>query len=398
MKKPPSSHFILLFTLFIASHHAANAAATGSISGVVSNIASGAFLQDARVEIPDKNILAYTDELGRFSVRDLEPGEYNLQVYYTGLMTHRQSVAVTAGQTAAVTVGLDAEIYKLEAYVVSGEREGNAAAITRQRTAPNIKNVVSLDAFGNLANDNAGELLIRLPGIIGNIADEGNIDNVGVRGATAGMTVVSVDGNQMSSTGGFGRNFRTNVMSAAFFNEIEVTKALTPDMPGDSLGGAINMKTGSMLRHKSRRIEYRLTGRWAAPFYNSIPMLEKHPVHALASVKYQDIFSIFGGGNNLGIGLNMFYNENASGYYKSQLVYQYARDDPAYVWDYSVADNYTNRKQASANLRVDYKVSPSMVIYLGMLYNDDFQPNTQRLTAQSYNSNALATWNDDGQK
>lgn len=52
-------------------------------------------------------------------------------------------------------------IYQLTEFVVSGEREGNALAITAQRNAANVKNVVALDAFGNLPNMSAGELAIR---------------------------------------------------------------------------------------------------------------------------------------------------------------------------------------------------------------------------------------------
>ena len=36
---------------------------------------------------------------------------------------------------------------------------------------------------------------------------------------------------------------RTNSIPGAFFDTIEVTKAATPDMDGDSIGGSINLKT-----------------------------------------------------------------------------------------------------------------------------------------------------------
>ena len=49
------------------------------------------------------------------------------------------------------------------------------------------------------------------------------------------------------------RNFRTNSIPGAFFDTIEVTKAATPDLDADSLGGNINMKTRSPLSLKEKR-------------------------------------------------------------------------------------------------------------------------------------------------
>jgi hypothetical protein len=52
---------------------------------------------------------------------------------------------------------------KLAQFVVTAEREGNAAALTRQKNADNVQNVIAMDALGVLANDNPAELLMRLP-------------------------------------------------------------------------------------------------------------------------------------------------------------------------------------------------------------------------------------------
>ncbi len=382
----------MMITILTANN--ASAAEVGSVSGIISNIASGNVLQDARVEIPDLKLSTLSDDLGRYSFKELPSGMHTLQVYYTGLTAHYQQIHVIAGEDVEVNVALSSEIYQLEQYVVTGEREGNAAAIARQKAASNIKNVVSLDAFGNLSNDNIGELLIRLPGIIGNLDDEGNIDTISIRGADPGMTVVSVDGNQMASSGGFARTFRAHNISAALFDEIEVAKAPTPDMPGDSMGGSVNLKSGSTLRLKNRRITYRINGRWSPPFYDPVPMASDHPVHALTNVRYQDIFSVFGGKNNLGISLNLVYDENGHGNYKSQLQYEYTTNYPAYIWGYQTNDNYNNRKQASVNLRMDYRPSPSTTLYFTTLYNDATQPAIQRFRAESFNSTSIAVPKD----
>ena len=48
---------------------------------------------------------------------------------------------------------------------MTGEREGNAASLTAQRNAINVKNVVASDSFGNIADGNIGDFLQQMPGI-----------------------------------------------------------------------------------------------------------------------------------------------------------------------------------------------------------------------------------------
>ena len=205
----------------------------GSLAGTVNNTATGVFLKDALVELPDLGRQTLTDGVGAFRFVDVPVGTHALVVTYLGLDAIRQTITVEAGQRTSLALAMGTTVYTLGEVVIHGEREGNAASITSQRNAANVKNVVSLDAFGNLPNDSAGELLMRLPGIAGNLDDEGNVTGVSIRGTAAGLNTVSIDGNRQASAGGFGRDFRTHNISGALFDEIEVSKAPTPDMPAD---------------------------------------------------------------------------------------------------------------------------------------------------------------------
>jgi hypothetical protein len=95
----------------------------------------------------------------------------------------------------------------------------------------------------------------------------------------------------------FSREFRTNNLSSALFGEIEVVKALTPEMGADGLGGAINLKTRSPLNLKGKRqFTYRAAARWAPEFYDHIPLRRgRKPAHPLLNVGYQEVFDAFGG-------------------------------------------------------------------------------------------------------
>eukprot|EP01036_Dinobryon_divergens_P042143 gene42143-55959_t len=112
-------------------------------------------------------------------------GTHEVLVSYIGLDSVRAQVTVSPGQRAVRDFDLTTGVYKLEAFKVSGEREGGAAAITAQRNAPNHTNVVSMDSFGNLPNMSAGELAIRLPGVAAGLDDEGNVTGLIIRGQGA---------------------------------------------------------------------------------------------------------------------------------------------------------------------------------------------------------------------
>lgn len=372
---------------------------TGIITGTVNNSDTGMFLKDVLVELPDLKRQALTDSSGTYRLFDVPAGTHPVRVSYIGLDTTTQTVTVVAGERAHLNFSMDTQVYKMAEFTVTGEREGNAASITRQRNAPNVKNVLALDALGNLPNDSAGELLIRLPGVAGAFDDEGNVTGVSIRGADTGLNTVSVDGNIQASAGGFNRDFRTHNISGALFEEIEVIKAPTPDMPGDSLGGAVNLKTRSPLAMKEKRqITYSASARYAAPFFDHIPLRTDHRIHPNLSASYQEVFDVLGGDRNLGVSLKAFYSENVNSVDQTLLDYQAnSLSGPAYVWDYRRQNAYNNRLQKSLNLKVEYKLSDRSRFYIGGIWNDAPEKFNRLYTIRAYSSQSVAAIGSNGQ-
>ena len=156
----------------------ARAQGTGRITGLVSNGATRALLEGAAVEIPALGRSTLTDQMGRFALDQIPSGSHAVSVTYIGLNREERLVLVTPGAAVAVAFDLRSDVYRLNTFSVVGEREGNAAALTAQRNADSVKSVVALDAYGNLSNSEAGELLIRLPGIAGSLNGEGVVSEV----------------------------------------------------------------------------------------------------------------------------------------------------------------------------------------------------------------------------
>jgi iron complex outermembrane receptor protein len=370
----PLLRFVRIYCLSLLLTNPVPAAESpASLSGNVSNVATRNLLEGSRVEVPALGLAALTDSTGRYVLGGLPPGSHDVIASYLGLDPIRRRVTVAAGERAVSDFALSTAIYQLDAFRVVGEREGDALAITAQRNADNVKNVVAMDSYGNLPNMSAGEVVMRLPGIAGNPTDEGLAYEFNVRGMAPGLNTVTVDGGLLPSIGS-SRSFQLQSITGTMFEQLELIKGHTPDKGADSLGGTLNMKTRSPLNlSEKRRITYSGTVRVAPPFLEQVPLREQHRAHPLLTLGYQEVFDVFGSTRNLGVAVNLFYSENGVGGFRTDRDFQNTLTDPAYVWGYRTWDNYNNRKQSSLNVKADYRYSFNSKFTASFTVNDNIE-------------------------
>jgi iron complex outermembrane receptor protein len=385
--------FALIGSLIVASLPSSAAAAeTGTITGAVSNVATGNLLAGAKIEIPALGLSTLTDDSGAFILAPVPAGTHEIVATYIGLDAGRSQVTIESGGRAVRNFDLSAGIYRLDAFKVTGDREGAASAITAQRNAPNVKNVVAMDTFGNLPNRSPGEVAIRLPGVAGNLDAEGNVTSLTIRGMGPGLNATTADNTLMASEGGAGRNFPMSILTGALFESVELIKGQTPDKSAESMGGTLNLKTRSALSMtEKRRITYSFAGRLAPSFTEQIPYREKHRFHPLFNVGYNEIFNAFGGQRNLGVVVNMFYSENVAGMFQTTRDYQNTNTNPAYVFDYGTTDIFNNRKQTSGNVKVEYRLSPSTRLWATGQASANDEPFENRYLTRAFTANSVGT-------
>ncbi|MDO8540218.1 MAG: TonB-dependent receptor [Opitutaceae bacterium] len=248
------------------------AQSVGSIAGRVQNVATGQYLNNARVGAKGTDLTAFTDQTGSYRLSAVPSGPVILEVFFTGLDAQQIPVTVRAGETLSQDVNLTSETrygtdasgtVKLDSFVVATSREtdGDAIAINEQRFSPNIKNVVAADAMGDVMDGNVGEFLKFMPGITAEYDRDsgGSVSSVSVRGFPTNMAVVSGDGLQMASTGntvGTSRVFQFTQVSINNISRLEVTKVPTPANPADSMAGSIDMVSKSSFERKNAQFRY----------------------------------------------------------------------------------------------------------------------------------------------
>ncbi|MES2693451.1 MAG: TonB-dependent receptor [Verrucomicrobiota bacterium] len=385
----PSFFAWLALALALSCSVTARAAeGTGTLTGTVSNAATSNLLPGARVEVPQLQFSVLADETGSYALTGLPAGTHEVVVTYIGLDPTRRSVTISTGQRAVQNFDLTTGIYKLAEFKVTGEREGDASAITAQRNAQNVKNVTATDSFGNLPNMNAGEVALRFPGVYGELDAGGNPSGFTIRGMGAGLNSITMDGSLMTGQGGMGRSIFVNNISAAMLDQVELIKGQTPDKSAESMGGTINFKSRSPLSmREKRRVVYTLSARVAPSFTQQIPQREQNRVHALANLSYTEIFDVFCGSRNLGVVVNLFNSEVALGWFTTLRDFQNTTTQPAYVWDYRTGDVYNHRRQKNINTKIDYLLSPGTKLSLNAAYIDHSEVYRRQYDTRAYGQN-----------
>lgn len=154
--------------------------------------------------------------------------------------------AAAAEEAAATTVEAADDG---EAIVVTGNRpiaESEAAALDVQRHSDSLVAVIASDSVGRLPDQNIAQATSRLPGISVE-RDQGQARYVNLRGSPKTWTTVSFDGINVVSPEG--RDARFDSIPSAIAGQVIVSKAVTPDMPGETVAGNVNVITRSAFNY-----------------------------------------------------------------------------------------------------------------------------------------------------
>lgn len=208
----------------------------GTVTGRVQNVVTGNYLNQARVTVKGSDIVTYTDQFGGYRLVNVPGGSAALEFFYTDLDPQVITINVPAGGsveqnvdlTSKARYGEKSDVVTLNNFVVSSDREtdGGAVAINEQRFAPNIKNVLSSDSFGDVLGGNVGEFLKFIPGLATEYSDV-EIVGISVRGLGSDKTAFTSDGaSVVSAAGGAAtRAFNMNVSSLNNISRVEVRKS-----------------------------------------------------------------------------------------------------------------------------------------------------------------------------
>ena len=139
--------------------------------------------------------------------------------------------------------GTKVQAQEVEEIIVTGKaiKESQMAAIEAKRQAVNVADIISADAIGRFPDVNLSDSLGRLPGISIE-RDQGQARYVSFRGTPKRYTTTAFNGISIPGVEN-GRIPRFDSYPAVITSQVVANKAITADMPGESISGFINIKT-----------------------------------------------------------------------------------------------------------------------------------------------------------
>ena len=342
----------------------------GCITGRITDQESHS-LPGATVVVENLHTGVTSDINGFYTLPNLKPGTYQIKVSYVGYSPVVKTITIKDRKVNKTDIVLN-EGLELQEVKVQGAFSDQRKALQLQKSGMGITNVVSADQVGKFPDSNIGDALKRINGI--NVQyDQGEARFGQVRGTSADLTSVTVNGNRLPSAEGDTRNVQLDLIPADMIQTIEVNKVVTADMDGDAIGGAINLVTKNS---PSRRIlnftgstgytwiaekpQWNLGGTWGQRFFDN-----KLGVMASASYQYAP-----GGSDNTEF---EYVEKNGKVELKEAQVRQY----------------YVTRERQSYSLALDYQFNPLNKISFKGIYNrrNDWE-NRFRISYKKLNSDA----------
>lgn len=220
---------------------ATSAPGAGVIEGRVTDPSSGNPLPGARVAVVGSANETSTERDGLYRLSGVAAGSRTVVVSYLGRADRVIETVVASGAVRHLDVEMGVAGFEETVTVEAGLlRDAEERAINRQKTAPNIMNVVSADRIGSFPDRNAAETTQRIPGI-SITKDQGEGRYVNIRGTEPRLNSMMIDGQRIPSPDPLIRQVALDVIPSDLLQSIEVSKALTPEMDGDAIGGAVNL-------------------------------------------------------------------------------------------------------------------------------------------------------------
>jgi TonB-dependent receptor len=148
--------------------------------------------------------------------------------------------------------------------VVVATRASQQSSIERKKNAATAIDSIVAEDVGSLPDRNVGEAISRMSGVALDRGDFGEGVSVAVRGNSADLTRVELDGQGVQSAGGTdmnggggGRGVEFRQLSADLIKSVDVVKGSTADMTEGSLGGGIRIQTRTGLDFKKPFVSIR---------------------------------------------------------------------------------------------------------------------------------------------
>jgi hypothetical protein len=176
---------------------------------------------------------------GSFSISNVGAFPATITVSYIGY----KSQDVVVGNVSQIVIRLEEDQVSLSEVVVIGENGGRSDNSARfiEKSAANVLNVVSTRAIEISPDMTVANVVARVSGVTVERSSSGEGQYAILRGMDKRYNYTLVNGVKIPSPDNKNRFVPLDIFPSELLDRLEVTKALTADMEGDAVGGAVNL-------------------------------------------------------------------------------------------------------------------------------------------------------------
>ena len=249
-----SSLLFLLLGLLVgqAKAQGIGGIAPTTLRGTVRDASTGEVLIGATVRVPATQQGTATLLDGTFQLRGLTPGTaVVVQAQNLGYAPQQLTVTLQSGATQMIAFKLMTTGRELAEVTVAGQldRESAGAARRSEQKADNVINIISARAIELSPDVTVGNVVQRASGVSVVRNGSGDGQYAIIRGMDRRYNYTLVNGIKIPSPDPKNRYVPLDIFPAELLERLEVVKALTPNMEGDAIGGAMNMVMKSAPDH-----------------------------------------------------------------------------------------------------------------------------------------------------
>jgi TonB-dependent receptor len=224
--------------IFILSFVSLNA----QIKGQVTDSSSNERLTGAHITIKELNIKSYVGMNGTFSFKKIASGTYTLICKFPGYSDKILTVSL-ADTPVFIDIQMNQKTNELKGYklIISQDKESDRYSRNTERKSDIILNSISASTIELLPDLTIAGVLQRVSGMSLERSSTGDARYAIIRGMDQRYNYTLVNGIKIPSPDNKFRYVPMDMFPSDLLERLDVIKALTPNMEGDAIGGAMNL-------------------------------------------------------------------------------------------------------------------------------------------------------------
>ncbi|MBT8399587.1 MAG: TonB-dependent receptor [Rhodothermia bacterium] len=230
-----------LLVLTLPAQGQSSKAASGTVTGIIVDGATGETLIGANVVLEGTLIGATTDLDGRYTITAVPEGLHSLVFSYIGYTPQTvRNVEVKGGEVTRIDLALSPETVGMEEVIVEARaiRNNEAVLLKDRQKALAVSDAISAEAISKSGSSNAADAMEKVTGasVVGG-------KYVYVRGLGERYSSTHLNGAEMPSADPDRKAVQFDLFPANLLDNIVTVKTFTPDKPGNFSGGLVDIST-----------------------------------------------------------------------------------------------------------------------------------------------------------